>query len=317
MQRFAPLPPVIHVPARPIDPDHLVAFIDVLQPHAERERIQRAIAQYVEALRRWNSGHEIMCVAHLYMGIEALTKSLLRSEKSKLGVDDLGLAAAWNIKITKSDTSKLDLNKLDGEVRRRLIFQGDDECFSKVKSVSDGFEHGFAGYATMQQPARETVSKAATYLRTAIVKLLAPSGKMDLILTDRNWAEPRGPIALSKKIRGKLKGNVDALAIMGNPYPQLVWRSSLKTVRIEADGRYGYAPQEQFDPQLGEGTELQLGSIEVWDDTVMTSNVSAASKAIAPTPMEVVITRKQQKWRKKIGNFIRGLGHLIQELFAD
>jgi hypothetical protein len=115
--------------------------VKALAAHPERARLLRTTVQYVEALRSWSPGREITCLAHLYMGVEALTKAVVREHLRRTGGSEDQLLIDWQV----------DRKRLDSEIRRRLIFQGDEHCFSKARAVSDGFEHGFTDFSEMRK----------------------------------------------------------------------------------------------------------------------------------------------------------------------
>jgi hypothetical protein len=89
----------------------------------EKDRLLRASAQYFHALQEWGPGQEIMALAHIYIGMEILTPVALRTHLSQYRIDKADLVSAW----------KIDLCRLDSEVRRRLVFDGDDDTYAKVK----------------------------------------------------------------------------------------------------------------------------------------------------------------------------------------
>jgi hypothetical protein len=196
--------PLTAVPGRRIDVGIVAALVSALAGHQERKRLLRATVQYVEALRSWRPGHEISCLAHLYMGVEALTKAVLREHVRRTGRSEDQLLVDWQVERTR----------LDSEVRRRLIFQGDEECFTKAREVSDGVEHGFTDFNDMRKPAYEVVVKTAEYLRRAIIELV----DLDPSVVERalgpKYDTPRGPLNLVRYIRGTLIGKPEQLAAM-------------------------------------------------------------------------------------------------------
>jgi hypothetical protein len=138
VQTFVADPPLTIVPGRRINIDLLRAVLRALDTHPERPRIHRATVQYVEALQAWHPGREITCLAHLYMGVEAITKAVLREHLRKSSRCEDESAIEWNV----DDDAKLKRRKgIDSEARKRLIFRDDEECYRKARRVSDAFDH--------------------------------------------------------------------------------------------------------------------------------------------------------------------------------
>jgi len=258
-QTYVPNVPVLHVPGRPISPELVRDFFALVTDHPHRTRLQRAITQYGEALRRWTSGHGLVCLAHLYMGVEALTKACLWSHLQTTGMSQDQLGAAWNV----------DLKRLDSEVRRRLIFQEDDDCFKAARGVSDKFEHGYGDFLEMHEPAARVVVKVAAYLRKAIIGLSGADANLSAALLGHPYAEPRGPFRLIKHISGTLVGPANKLAAKDRSYPAFKWTSGVKEVSIDQGGRYAFAPEETLTAEFGEGVSLNARDFQVWDNQLV------------------------------------------------
>jgi hypothetical protein len=193
--------PLVPVPGRKIDIDVVHAVLKSFHDHVEQPRIIRALAQYSEALKRWRPFHGLLCVAHLYMCVEALTKAVLRDHCRKVGKSEEELIQEWGI----------ERRQLDSEVRRRLIFCGDNTCYTKAVDTSNAFEHGFEDLGSIQQQAKEVVVPTASYLMKAILDLL----NLDDAIRDRllrsEYASPRGPLLLIHYLHGTLLGKAEDL----------------------------------------------------------------------------------------------------------
>jgi len=266
LQSFVADPPVAVVPGRRIDVEAAGAVLKAIAGHPEQARLQRAILQYVEALQSWRPGHEITCMAHLYMGVEALTKAVLREHMRKIGKPENELVAEWKI----DDSDKLQRRKkLESEARRRLIFGGDAECLRKAREVSDTFEHGFGDFGTIRKPAREVIVKTADYLRRAIIDVIDIETNIRERVLGVDYAAPRGPLALVRYIRGKLIGQIDQLAAEDQEYPIMEWRTKLKSVQIGKDGKYGFTLDDTLTVKVGKGVRFQPEIHEVWDGSTI------------------------------------------------
>jgi hypothetical protein len=110
LQIVLPEQPLRAVPNRRIDVEATSAVGTALSAHPELIRLRRAISQYSLALSLWQPGHEIQCLAHLYMGVEALTKAQLRQHLLVRSWSEDDLIREWQI----------ERKQLDAEVRRRL-----------------------------------------------------------------------------------------------------------------------------------------------------------------------------------------------------
>lgn len=255
VQSFVSDEPITSIPARSIEPELVQDFLRLVHGSAESKRVQTAIGQYCEALKKWNSGHGVICLVHLYMGIEALTKAMLREYLRKNEITEDRLISEWRI----------DKKQLDSEVRRRLIFGGDVLCFKIAREVSDSFEHGFGSFSEMQKPAAEIVFKTAGYLREAIFKLVeAPKSLVDVLLASP-YSRPRGPILTVKKLKGTLVGPIDKLPKEGNAHPILFWKSRIKEVSLDENGQFVFKPEEKLTAHIGEGVVLKIERWEHWD----------------------------------------------------
>ncbi|HEX4292908.1 MAG TPA: hypothetical protein VHZ29_02105 [Rhizomicrobium sp.] len=279
LQTFIPDRPILHIPGRPIDPDAVNKFQALLVGHKERDRLQRAIVQYCEALRRWTAGNGLICLGHLYMGVDALTKAVLRDHLAKNGKTENDLLVEWDI----------DIKRLDGEVRLRFIFDGDKVCFQAAKQISDTFEHGYDDFAKLRQPAAQIVVKVARYLRRAIIMLAGASPELSEQLLTGTYGGARGPFTLVKKLRGTLVGTLDKLAQDGKPHPRFDWQSSVKRVILDENGIYGFDPEETMTGRFGDGTVLRDGSYEIWDNQLVDPKTVVEANAGVPVlPISVV-----------------------------
>jgi hypothetical protein len=52
--------------------------LSAIMKHQDHERLHRAMVHYVHAIKHWKPGKDIFSLAHLYMGMEALTPVALR-----------------------------------------------------------------------------------------------------------------------------------------------------------------------------------------------------------------------------------------------
>ena len=283
-----PEKPLRAIPNRRIEVEAVSAVGAALATHPELVRLRRAIAQYALALSLWQPGHEIQCLAHLYMGVEALTKARLRQHLVAHALGEDELIVEWQI----------ERKQLDAEVRRRLIFIEDQQAYAKVKAVSDGLEHGFSEYDEMQVPAREVVVRAAQYLRRAILDMLNLEGAVRERLLGADFNEPRGPVALVRYLRGTLSGPAKGLAMSDQLYPLMQWRGGIKSVTRGEDGKYSFATDEGFTAMLGQGVTFTAGTYEIWDGSSIKELPKHQQCPRPSQDVQLIATHHNARWRR-------------------
>jgi hypothetical protein len=253
-QQFLPQEYGIPHMGRRIPGDALLALMEAIEAHADKERILRACAHYETALQHWGITEHIMALAHLYMGVEALTKAFLRRECELREVSETELAQS------------LGINKegLDPWVRRTLIFRDDTDCYRQAKKASDGLEHGFLDFQEIRSLAEATRDKAAKCLRDAILELAGADGARIGLARQDKYVDPLGAGPISKYVRGTLVGNVEHLAASGQEYPIMQWHSQLKEFRqIDAD-KFVMTPEEKLTARVADGVKVNIRSFEIW-----------------------------------------------------
>jgi hypothetical protein len=88
---------------RTIDVESVTGLIAALDAHPDKERLLRVLSHYSLALRQWRMGDEILATAHLYMGVETLTKALLRSRFPDKDTPTEQVAASLGIDVRSLD----------------------------------------------------------------------------------------------------------------------------------------------------------------------------------------------------------------------
>lgn len=238
--------------ARQIKINETVALLNKLNQNPEADRIRRAANQYRLALDSWLPGKEALSLAHLWMALEVLTKARIRTELKKRNI-----ATEQEL----ADCLGVELKKLDPVVRRDLILNGDEDCYSKSKKASDGFEHGFLGFDKIHDLARDTRHRMAQYIREEIFNQLELDKETYDVLTQD---KPMGYWPIVKYVRGKLIGENAELAAQGNAYPFLKWEPSVNKCEITDEGKINIEYSENFTAELGDGIEFMPLSYEAW-----------------------------------------------------
>ncbi len=250
---------ILHA-SRNVNSEVTLGLIRAIEAHPEKERIRRAMAQYSLALRNWRWGHEILATAHLYIGIEALTKAVVRSQLNASGFDEEQYARSLSINPQSPRLSAA----IEVAVRKNLLFEGDDKCYKDAKAASDGFEHGFLPFDKIRDKARAVQGKTAAYLRKAILDLVEIEEAHRKILLSPPYNDPLGDWPIVKYIRGQLLGDSDDLAAKGNEYPIMSWKSTIKSADLLKSGKYDFKFEENFTARLGDGITFQPKRFEAW-----------------------------------------------------
>jgi hypothetical protein len=141
---------------------------------------------------------------------------------------------------------------------------GDEECYSKAKEASDGFEHGYLDYVEIISKSKDVRHRMANYIRNAILQMVGLSDETHQVLISAPFDKPLGDWAVVKYLRGKLTGAKDELAAEENAYPFMRWRQTINTTSIESDGKINVVFNETFTPELGKGTSFQAETLEIW-----------------------------------------------------
>ncbi|MCG2634834.1 MAG: hypothetical protein J4A00_07975 [Gammaproteobacteria bacterium] len=251
-QLFLPEERLLTVKRRRLPADLVVNVLHRLHHHDEQDRLRRAIGQYYQALRNWEPGREVLAVAHLWMGIEALTTVVLRRVSQEQATDRRGLASAWNVELTM----------LEAEVRRRLIFRGDESAYATARKTSDGFEHGFLGFNELHQQAASVRNRVASLLRASIIHELQLTEESQTVLTDLGF-DQTGHLRVIKMVRGHINGPEGELAAKNEAYPRLDWRTRYVDMP-STDDAVKYSVKEDFTGVFASGVNFRFGKIEMW-----------------------------------------------------
>ena len=214
--------------------------------------MHRAINQYALALRHWRPGHEILAVAHLFIASEALTGVALTEELTRTGFDRAGLAGSW----------KVEPRALEAEVRRRIIFRGDDATHKSAKEASDGFEHGFLDFDRVRLLSSDVRDRVGMYLREAILEHSGASEgcRATLLASPRNV-----PLRsfLTRYLWGEFVGEAEDLALPELQYPHFEWTSRLD--QFSRKGRVvTMSPQETPTGRFSGDVQFTPTRVEIW-----------------------------------------------------
>jgi hypothetical protein len=245
---------VIHV-GRHVNLGAVVALLEALPKHSEAERFLRAANQYRLALDSWKLGRESLSLAHLWMALEALTKVKIRQVCSTAGLNsEPDLARHMGV----------ELRELDPTVRKVLLLQNDEDCYTKAKAASDGFEHGFLGYKEIRDYAKDVRHRMAAHIRKAILELAGVPKTVGDVLLNAPFDEPLGHWPVAKYLRGRLLGDSPALAREGNSYPFVRWNPVVTSCARDTEDKLKVQISDNFTAELGDGISFQPQSVEIW-----------------------------------------------------
>ncbi len=228
-----------------------VALLEAFVPHADASRLNRAIGQYRIALRNWAVGSEVLALAHLYMAAEALTPVALRQELERSCLDKRGLIAEWGIED----------RQLDAEVRRRIIFAGDDDAYMRSRRASDGFEHGFMTFPEVHAIAVEMRERTAAHIRAALLGLGGVAAQSASVLLKHPFEVPVTPNTTRAYLHGRIIGEGDELAATGHAYPFLDWDLELGGWKREANGEHSVAINMNAAPRFADHLVLGVDGV--------------------------------------------------------
>lgn len=245
-QHFGDMPPR-EIVDRLAPQDEFEAFLAHVARSGEFARLHRAVQQYEMAISHSRPGSELLTLAHLWMSAEALTKILLRQELSTVGSQEAVLAA-WGI----------ELQNLDAEVRRRVVFGGNTALYREAKRASDGFEHGFTNFGTLRVATASLVPDVAVLIRAAIFRAVDLDPEITRVLQAEPFAVPLAVSSIARELRAVLRGPVENLTADGSAYPHFRLNSRLVSISPTSDGRATYESEEQLEPVFGEGIAWQL-----------------------------------------------------------
>lgn len=249
--------------ARWVHSDLVLAVLAGLTASPHSERLHRAATHYNDALERWRPGSESLVVSRLWMAAEALTDVALRAELDTSGLDEQGLAASWGIDMT---LDRRDWRRdLTVEVRRRLLFEGDNEVYSKAKRASDGWEHGFLPFDQVRNLAAEVRDRTAHYLRRAFLRLSTVEPSAVERLQAGPLDTPKQFFPAARYLKGWLVGEVGDPAAPSSAYPVMEWTYRLSRFRSNDDARtFTLSFEDNIKPHIADGVMFQGKKIEVW-----------------------------------------------------
>jgi len=262
---------------RLVEKDLLKAFVNAVPTNPEFSRLGRALGHYHLALRNWFFGGETLALAHLFIAVEVLTKAVIRQHCKKDSVDEQHLAKSLGI---RTDEPKW-RSTLEAWHRANSIFQGDTATYQQAKSASDGLEHGFMELGEVHDLARKATEKTFGYVRNAIIAVAEIAD--DRARTELQKIEPLDVLSFRKMVRGYFIGNTETLAAPGQAYPHLIWKSAVRELRWNAEGKLHASFNETFTVRSAEGLGFQGSAFAVYGRQQVGSPTQVEFSAPSPT----------------------------------
>ncbi|MGH7960454.1 MAG: hypothetical protein ACRERD_01355, partial [Candidatus Binatia bacterium] len=213
-------------------------------PDDDRDRLLRAIVQYHHAIQNWAPGSEIASLSHIWVGVEAFTRLVRDKRMAELGLTVHQLREHYGRVLSQEQGRTITLkglNDLDGELRKRYIFQGDEATYTFARKASNAYEHSFSPLWEVRDQALQAVENAADYLRQAILEYagIHPDAKSDML---NAYYQMPFDSSLRLTIEGELEGTpADLNAIESYPYIEWENQPIQRGVDEEGDALVGYA----------------------------------------------------------------------------
>jgi hypothetical protein len=206
-------------------------------PDDKRDRFLRSIIQYHHAIQNWEPGSEIAALSHIWVGVEAITKLIRDKRMTELGLTVHQLREHYGRVLSQEQSRTITLNglnDLDGELRKRYIFQGDEAAYDFARDASDAYEHSFSPLWEVRDQAVQALEKAAGYLRQAIVEYadIDPDAKADLL---NAYYQMPYDSSLRLTFEGELRGTPEDLNAIES-YPEIEWENQPIQRGVDEEG---------------------------------------------------------------------------------
>jgi hypothetical protein len=288
----------------------------------EKPRISRAITQYTDAVQYWKLGNDLYALAHLYMGVEAITETVIRAELRRRGLkkrkeleielngppaESLLLRLATYFYVLAGGSRK---ETLGSWARLELVFRGDKEIYLTAKRASDRLEHGVAAHQDVQRLAEKCVAKTAMYLRESILSQLNMSESDLDALTSKPYEQPTNTGGFERQFLATIVSDDDEIAAPDQAYPLVRWEFKLRDFSIAEDGTQKMRVTQNMIPLIGESAEMRLERVHFAGSTETThSEVEIKVDKRGPDASESGVTAAlnnpdDAKWLQPLGGLI-------------
>lgn len=261
--------------ARDIDADLMFRLLIGISQIEERDRsrILRAIMQYTDALQYWKRGNDLYALAHIYMGVEAMTPIALKAELKRRGLKKRSELeevvagpsdAPWYLQLATRLYEKAGgyrPSKIDPWIRRQIIFRGDSDTYKLAKKASDHLEHGLSHHNEVQMMAAECVEKTAELLRHSILDHIPISEEDRQALKDKPYVNPVKTGGFERQLLATIVSEEDDIAAEDQAYPIVQWSFELQEFAMTDDGGYRMKVNQKMTPKIGEKARMELDRV--------------------------------------------------------
>jgi hypothetical protein len=254
-RRTFPADPGVPSPGRRLESALALALIGGwmrIGPEKRLERWNRAAVQYHHALQEWDPGADVPATNHLWVGMEALTPIALEQYLASESLTRDQLLEKWGVKP----------EALNAEVRRRLLFQGDDGCYGTAQKARNEALHGHAPTWKVRERAVETRNRTATYLRTALVRFAGLDAAAEAALLAPPYDCPYH-WSVTQQMFGHIVSDGGEIARPGDLYPRIDWMLYPVELPPDAEGDAGIGFRPFVRPHLAKGTSFRLDAVQL------------------------------------------------------
>ena len=237
----------------------------VALPKERRDRLGRALAHYNEALRHTLDGKQVFVLNALWMAVEAITPLARDTEIAEAGSAE-ALREQWGLTAPSCANCghAYRVADLDPEVRKRIIFGGNDELYREAKIASDKLEHAGWNFEQISELAAQHSYALAAVVRSWILRYLVDDAQAIDRLLAHDLEEPLPCEPSSIHITSTLVGDVAAPSADGWPYPRHTFQPEIALALENSNGTMtlvltGEQPRLLAGPGVTElGTQVRL-----------------------------------------------------------
>jgi hypothetical protein len=222
------------------------------KPVKELERWHRATNAYHHALQEWEPGADIPATSHLWTAAEALTPIIRRQYMQAESLTQDQLLARW----------KIELKDLDPEVRRRLVFQGDDACYSTAREARNALLHGYDPLWQVREGSVEVRDLTASYVRRSLIESAGVNNADREALLAPPYDRPFH-WSVETFVFGRMLGEAENPAQPEDLYPRVDWRLVSTELPPDDEGDARIKFDVEVEPRLAEGMTFVLDRVSL------------------------------------------------------
>ena len=309
--------------ARNVDPEVIINLLRAIStmPEKDRNRVRLAIGHYTDALQHWKVGNEVYAIAHLYMGVEAITPTVIRWEVAKRRLRNR--KALESVVCGTPEGSMLDRllsylyqrrggyipSPLDAWIRKEIIFRGDEVTYKAAKMASDKLEHGQWQHVKVQQHVAGHRECTAMFLRNIVLDIV-PLDDVDRDkLKEAEFAKPASTSGFERQLLARITSGDDDVAAADQAYPYVRWEFKLKEFHVDDDGGHRMRVTQNITPLIAESAQFTptrihfAGPSETRHEEVEIE-VTKADEATQAGILATIDDPETSKWVQPLGSFL-------------